>query len=424
MVGKSHYLLLYFCILSIAAPLEAHAERTGYSSLSPSEELDLEQAVSRVLTHSLTLKSACNDAQMSRHQLRQAQLAPNPVAGYEVENFAGNNRWKGWDSREERIFCSQQVETAGKRDYRSQASMYQYYAALVGYDVSKLVVLNRLSRAFIHVAASQELLKLAEEQASIAEEVLQIATKKAETGKVSFIEQTKAEVAYSDALSAVDNAKVELNNSKKRLSLLFASACPDFDRVVFPFYEIKELPSFEQCLANLCNQPEIIQSLYQTLKAEKSWKLEKAGRIPDVTVEIGYKANYEESNRGLMAGISIPIPLFDQNQGNVKSAYYEMLKTGDLGRQLWLVLESRLSISHEDATRAYLEAKRIKERSLPSATKSFELAQKGYQEGKFEYLDVLDAERTLFGVKERYIQSLVNYHTRQADIDYLNSMTD
>lgn len=424
MVFKSHYLLICFCLLGVNAPRSAHAEKIASVSQSCSQDLDLDQAVFKALTLSLTLRSACDDAEVSRHQLRQAKLSPNPVASYEVENFAGNHHWKGWNNREERIFCSQQLETAGKRDYRSQATMYQYYAAVVGYDVSKLVVLNRLNRAFINVVASQELLKLAEEQSSIADEVLQIATKKVETGKVSFIEQNKAEVAHADALSRVENAKAELKNSKKRLSLLWASACPDFDSVIFPFYEIKEPPSFEQCLADLCNQPEIVQSLYHTMKAQKNWKLEKANRIPDVTFQVGYKANYEESNHGLMAGISIPIPLFDQNGGNVKSAYYEMLKTGDLGRQLWLVLESRLSISHEDAIRAYDEAKRIEQRSLPSANKAFELAQKGYQEGKFEYLDVLDAERTLFDVKERYIQALVNYHTRQADIDYLNSMTD
>jgi len=74
--------------------------------------------------------------------------------------------------------------------------------------------------------------------------------------------------------------------------------------------------------------------------------------------------------------------------------------------------------------RAYEEAIRIRDFSLPSASKAFDLAQKGYREGKFEYLDVLDAQRTLFEIKENYIQALVNYHTRRADIDYLNSQMD
>jgi len=408
--------------------LQAHETPTPFCDSeiknSPLLELDLDTAVYRALTQSLTLNVAHHQSQSSRYQVKQARLPPNPAFSYEVENFAGNNNWKGWNNREERYFYSQLFETAGKRHLRTQAASYQYYANLVGYDVSKLIVLNRLSRSFIAVVAAQELLKVSQDQTEIAKEVLRIATKKVEAGKVSLIQQNKAEVAYSTSIIAIERARVELINAKKRLSLIWAQACPDFEKAVFPFYTISNPVSFEQCLADLCDQPEIVQSLYTQLNAKKNWHLEKAKSIPDVTLQVGYKANYEEKNQGMIAGISIPIPLFDRNQGNIGRAYYDMLKTGDQGRQLWLVLESRLAILHEELVRAYEEANRIKNISLPSATQAFELAQKGYREGKFEYLEVLDAQRTLFEIRERYIQSLVNYHTRSADIDYLNSQME
>jgi outer membrane protein, heavy metal efflux system len=194
--------------------------------------------------------------------------------------------------------------------------------------------------------------------------------------------------------------------------------------VQFPFFDITAPIPFEQCLADLCNQPEIVQSLYNYTSAHHNWKLEKANRIPDVTLSFGYKGEYEENNKGLLAGVSFPIPLFNQNQGNIGRAYFDMLKTGEQGKQLWLVLESKLAISYDELIRAYEEAESIKNFTLPSATQAFELAEKGYREGKFEYLDVLDAQRTFFDVREKYIQSLVNYHHRRADIDYLNSQTD
>ena len=272
--------------------------------------------------------------------------------------------------------------------------------------------------------AAQELFQLTSDQTEIAQEVLRIATKKVEAGKVSFIQQNKAEVAYSSTLIALEKSKVEVANSKKRLSLLWSEICPDFERAIFPFFDISAPLAFEQCLADLCNQAEVVQSLYQTLNAEKIWRLEKANRMPDVTLQVGYKANYEEDNQGLISGISIPIPLFNRNQGNIGKAYFDMLKTGDQGRKLWLILESKLSVSYEELLRAYNEAERIKNFSLPSARQAFDLAQKGYREGKFEYLDVLDAQRTLFDIRENYIQALVNYHTKRADIDFLNSQTD
>jgi cobalt-zinc-cadmium efflux system outer membrane protein len=391
--------------------------------------LNLDDAVYRALAKSPSLDIAHHESQSKRFEVVQASLAPNPDFNYEVENIAGNRDWKGWRNREERIFASQLIETANKRQLRTKAASYQYFAALVGYKVSKLVLLNRVSRAFINVVASQELLKIAEDQAEIAHEVLRIATKKVEAGKVALIQQNKAEVAYSTALIEINRARNELKNAKTRLGLLWANPCADFDRAEFPFYEVSLPISLEQCLADLCNQPEVVQSLYNYSSAYENWKLEKAKRIPDVTFSVGYKrdgdkSDGEKTKKGLMGGISIPIPIFDQNQGNVGRAHYDMLKTGDQGRQLWLVLESKLSISYADLLRAYEEAERTKNASLPSATQAFELAQKGYREGKFEYLDVLDAQRTLFEVREKYIQALVVYHHRQADINYLNSQMD
>lgn len=409
--------------------LQAHETTSALSYNSGTNntflvELDLDTAVYRALTRSLMLTAAYDQSQSSRYQVKQARLYPNPGFSYEVENFAGNNNWEGWSHREERYFYSQLFETAGKRQLRTQAASYQYYANLVGYDVSKLIVLNRLSRSFIAVIAAQEFLKVAQDQTEIAKEVLRIATKKVEAGKVSLIQQNKAEVAYSTSMIAIERARVELINAKKRLSLIWAETCPDFEKAVFPFYTISNPISFEQCLADLCDQPEIVQSLYTQLNAKKIWHLEKAKSIPDVTLQVGYKANYEEKNKGMIAGISFPIPLFDRNQGNIGRAYYDMLKTGDQGRQLYLVLESRLAILHEELVRAYEEANRTKNISLPSATQAFELAQRGYREGKFEYLEVLDAQRTLFEVREKYIQSLVNYHVKIADVNYLNSQME
>lgn len=388
------------------------------------QDINLDMAVYRTLMRSPSLHIAHEETQARRYQVKQARLYPNPSFSYELENFAGNHKWSGWDNREEYYIYEQLFETAGKRRLRTEAASNQYYAALVGYDISKLVVLNRLSRAFVNTAAAQELLKLAYDQAEVAKEVLSMTTKRVEAGKISLSHQNKAEVAYFNAVTDIERAQADLNNAKRRLALIWAQPCPDFERVIFPLFDIASPLSFEQCLADLCNQAEVVQSCYTYLTAKNNWRLEKANRMPDVTLEVGYKANYEENNQGLIAGISIPLPLFDQNQGNIGRAYFDMLKTGDQGRQLWLILENKLAISYEELVRAYEEAERLKNLSLSSATQAFELTQKGYREGKLDYLDVLDAQRTLFEVRERYIQVLVNYHSRLADINYLNSQTE
>ncbi len=421
---KSKILLIIIAIGLSSTLTHVHGQEKCISENLTLDELDLDTAVYRVFNQSINLHIADETAESMGYQVVQSSLYPNPKFSYEVEDFAGNKLWKGWDHRQERYVFGQLIETAGKRVLRTQVAAYQYYASLVGSDVSKIVTLNQLMRAFIGVASAQEFLQVALDQEKIAKEVLRIATVKVEAGKVSLIQQNKAEVAYSNAVIAVETAKVDFKNAKKRLSLLWANPCADFNKVVFPFYDITSPIPIEQCVANLSNQPEIVQSGFQYLSAEKNWRLAKANRIPDVTVSVGYKVNYREDSHGMLAAVSIPIPLFDRNQGNIGSAYLDMHTVEDQGKQLWIVLQSKLAISHEEVVRAYEEASRIKNKSLPSATEAFELAEKGYREGKFEYLDVLDAQRTLFDVRQRYVQSLILYHTRQADIEYLNSQMD
>ncbi|MBS4164400.1 Uncharacterized protein PRO82_001728 [Candidatus Protochlamydia amoebophila] len=386
--------------------------------------LDLNQAVYRVLTASPSLQIAKKESSAKYFSVKQAQLAPSPILSYEIENFSGRRTWKGWNHREESYIWSQLFETGDKRQIRTQAASYRYYAAMVGYDISKLILLNRLHRAFIQVAANQEFLKNAIQQSQIAKEMLDIATKKVEAGKVSLIQQNKAQVAYSVTLINSEKAQINLKNAKRRLSLLWAETCPDFKTVLFPFFDLEMPKELQTYIEDLCNQPEITQLLYQFQNAKHHWRLEKANRLPDVTMQVGYKINYEEKNQGLIAGVSIPIPIFNQNQGNISEAYFEMLKVDDQKRWLALTLQSKLSIIHEEFNRSYLEAQEIQSKTLPLAKQAFELAYKGYLEGKFEYLEVLDAQRTLFEITENYIQTLINYHTKRADMDYLNSQLD
>ena len=56
---------------------------------------------------------------------------------------------------------------------------------------------------------------------------------------------------------------------------------------------------------------------------------------------------------------------------------------------------------------------------FPEAVQAFEAAQEGYRQGKFSYLMVLDAQRTLFELKQQYIDTLADYHTSRAALERL-----
>ncbi len=430
MSTRIYVILIYtVCLCAFLAPSEVL-----------SETLSFDQAVAKTIAFSPKLRIAASEIESADGLRTQSSLLPNPVASWSVENVWGNRNWHGWESADSRYELGQLIELGGKRGFRMQTAKFQYYAAQAGFDARQLSLLNRLLKLFTLVAAAQENLDVTSDQVKVAEEVYKTVLAKVEAGKVSLIQQNKAEIALSTAQINFEKAKAEFVKSKERISVLWGAMCPDFDRVYYPFYEVDFPTPFEKCLSDLRENPQLLRSQMDYMAAHQNLHLEKSRAIPDVTVTLGCKvvrdpggdfgnsgsgtSSKSFTDRGMILGASIPLPIFNRNQGNVESARAQVNKARDLYVDLELALENKLKISHVELVRAYNEAEKIRSTVLKSAVQSFELAQEGYKEGKFEYLDMLDSQKTLFEVKERYIQSLLNYHQSQADIEYLNTVDE
>lgn len=389
-----------------------------------SENLSFDQAVAKTLSYSPKLRIADSEINEAAGVKTQSALLPNPVAGWSVENVFGNKDWQGWESAESRYEIGQLIELGGKRGFRMQTAKFQFFAAQAGFEAKQLALLNRLLKLFTLVIVAQENLEIAWDQTKIADEVYKTVVAKVEAGKVSLIQQNKAEIALSTAQINLDKAKAEFIKSKGRLSILWGAMCPDFDRAYYPFYEIDIPTPLEKCLCDLRENPQLLQSQMDYVAAHHNLNLQNSQAVPDVTVSLGYKTLQDTGNKGMIIGASIPIPLFNRNQGNIQKARAQRAKAQDQYIDLELALENKLSISHTELMRAYKEAEKIRTTVLKAAAQSFDLAKEGYKEGKFEYLDMLDSQKTLFEVKERYIQALMNYHQSRADIEYLNTLEE
>lgn len=385
------------------------------------EVLSLDLAIKKALLSSPTLRVSQSAVGEKEGDRIQAGAFPNPVAGWSVENVYGNKDWNSWDSAENRYELAQLIELGGKRGFRMWNAEYELYAAKEGFEVTRVDLFNRLYKLFVAVAAAQELLIVSTEQQKIDKEALDSVSAKYESGKISLIQKNKAEIALANAEVRLIKAQVDFDSAKERLSLLWGNSCADFDSVDYQFYKIIAPRELGLCVRDLKNNPELIQLQFLHYAAHQNWNLENSRAIPDVAVTVGYKTLQDTGNKGMILGASVPLPVYHQNQGNIHKARATVEKSQDQLVEMQVLLENKLSIAHRELSRAYQEARRIQDGILISANQAFDLAKTGYVEGKFEYLEMLDAQRTLFEVKERYIQSLLNYHQRQVDIEFLTS---
>ena len=92
-----------------------------------------------------------------------------------------------------------------------------------------------------------------------------------------------------------------------------------------------------------------------------------------------------------MVGVSIPLPIFDRNQGNISAARQRLYKARELARQADVSLNAELVDVYQSMVSAYEQTVNLRDRIIPASQKAFDAAREGYTQGKFGYLVLLDA---------------------------------
>ena len=127
----------------------------------------------------------------------------------------------------------------------------------------------------------------------------------------------------------------------------------------------------------------------------------------------------EPRDTAFVMGVSIPLPIFDRNQGNISAARARLNKTRELARQADVAAKTDLVDAYKSMLSAYEQAVNLRDKIIPASQQAFDAASEGYRQGKFGYLDLLDAQRTLFQSRQQYLDMLVLYHQTHADVERL-----
>jgi len=114
--------------------------------------------------------------------------------------------------------------------------------------------------------------------------------------------------------------------------------------------------------------------------------------------------------------ISMPLPLFDRNQGNIGAAQERAYQAQDELNAVHIRLKSELSQAHMRLRTARQQFELLRNDMLPSAQSAYEAASKGFELGKFTFLDVLDAQRSLFQARSQYLSALSQANQAAAEI--------
>ena len=401
---------LRFAAVSAAAVAGALASASGAVADPARPFKDL---LTQAQTNAPRLAEAAAGVRQAEGLARQAGARPNPTVGMEIENFSGSGIYSGANNADTTFSLSQPLEVGGKRSARVAAGRAALDAARARLVQSKADFAFSLADAYALAEAAERRVTLAEEAVTLSDETLRASRALVDAGKEAELRTLQAQAALTGARASLEEARAERTGAFSRLTALVGSTTP-----------YTSLSDSLLTSPKLTSQPDDIDALstpaVQAAEADREAaarrvRIERTRAVPDVTVSAGVRRFSGDDSTALVAGVSLPIPVFDQNRGNITAAQGELQAA-----------EARLNAARFDAeadirtARFQLGAAQSRADAAgqgeTSAAEAFRLTRIAYESGKAPLVELINARRSLAEARDQTIQAQLARVRAEADL--------
>lgn len=386
---------------------------------SHSQTLTLGTALHRALAASPRLTAAERDVGIATGQRIQAGALINPEVSYEQDNSFGSGIYRGTKSAETTLQISQLFELFGKRQARIAVGQAGIETAGIQRQAVRLEILSDTAIAFLSVLGLQRRIQILDEQVAAIDQITPLLKRRVDAGASSPAETGRAEVASALVKADRERLRAALASARRELAVLMGSNTPAFSAVSGRLDVTGRPPSFQAVVAAIDANPQLVRwtAIYAQRNAELL--LARLKPYPDVRVAAGWRHFNETNADAVRLTVSVPIPVFDRNQGNILSAQESLAKTKaerEANRNTLIVLAGRAYDSLQGALR---ELEVLRGSAIPKSRQAAGAIAEGYGQGRFTLLEVLDAQASVAQARLREQEAQQNFHVAVATIEGL-----
>lgn len=389
--------------------------------ISPANGLTLAQCLQRTLQNHPGLPPSQIEILAREGEIEQEKRPPNPELSIEAENLLGTGDYQSFEGTETTLSVSQFIETAGKRSKRVRAAELDKQLAQQELEILKAQTLYETAEAFTALLAAQERARLDEEFYRTAKQVRETIQANVEAGKDSPIEKIRAEVMEESTLLQWNRARQEQENARLLLSSRMGEEHPSFSQASGDLFAHPAIQDASAWLEQMERRPELNAAKTEIEKSQANFDLEKANAVPDVTIQGGMRYLSENDDGAFVLGVSVPLPLFNRNQGAIRAAKERIEKARAEQNALTFEYRSSILTRHQSLVQHQKQLEHLQNTLLPKTQKAFELVKEGYQQGKFPYLNVLDAQRSLIETQLEIIIAAEEVHRTYNELERLTA---
>lgn len=322
----------------------------------------------------------------------QAHARPNPTVSVYSENLAGSSPYNGFDRTETTFQVNQPIEIGGKRSARVAAAEAGVAAAQMRGRAGRIAFAHELALAYGAVELAERRIGIAEDEVEEAEAVLGLARALVTAGRETRLRTLQAETEVNAAQAVLEGTRATRTATLAHLSALAGVATP-FTGVSESLLD-RLTPRRGAGPTDPMQNAGLLAALADRDAAARRVAAERKRATPDITGQLGVRRLQGDRATALVAGISLPLNLFDRNKGNIAAAQADLRGADARAAAAKLEAEAnaQTALALVDAADARFKAA---ERTMTTAQETYRLARIAYEAGKSPLSELLVARHGL-----------------------------
>jgi outer membrane protein TolC len=394
---------------------------TCASAQEISSALTLQQAVEKALANHPEILAAAARVKGSAGLEMQARLRPNPAFTFQTENwrFSDTPSFRAGQDLDIYAYLSQPIELGGKRQRRMELSGKDAAQIELERKGAEWKIRQEVKRSFLRALQSQRDLELAAAISKDFQEVIEYHRKRFEEGALAEADLIKVRLE-GERLALAESAAA-LEDERNHLDLLRTMGVQESHRKLQLVDSEGPAPStgnlereqfFERARSN---RWEVQAARLQVERARSSLAMEKSLGSPDLNAILGYKRTGGLDT--LVAGIMVPLPFFHRNQGAILQSGTEITRAQELLRSITIQVEAEVAQALSVLRRRFAMLQQMQKGMVERAEQSWRIALAAYQEGGFDLVRLLDAQRSKNEVQLLYSRTSLEYRINLIDLE-------
>jgi cobalt-zinc-cadmium efflux system outer membrane protein len=373
-----------------------------------------------------TLRAAQLSIDESKAQEITAYLRPNPEVGFATDGtqltpFDGG--WRPFSGTQYTGSFSYLHERQHKRELRLESARKATAVAQSQLADQERTLLFNLRNAFVQTLQAKAVLALANQNLSYYDQVLKLSRERKQAGDISQVDLDRLEVQRVQYETDIQTATVNLRTAKIQLLTLLNDRTPveKFD-VTGPFdFHERLMPLEELHAIALDTRPDLRAAIQSEDKAKTDHRLAVANGSTDPTFGAWVTNNPSFNNRfdnnTLGASVTIPLRVFDRNQGEKARTEIDIRRTERLRAATEAQVFSDVDSAYVTVSSNLTLLASYKARYLEQAVRVRETISFSYQRGGASLLDFLQAQQDYRSVQLNYLNLIGTYLTSASQLN-------